>query len=210
MASIAVIALESVRNYLLELLSFLSISRVDASLMNARALRVRFSKSLANRRHRLSQAKVRSTTQRLGRTSKPCAVSERLTISTANSAHFMVTGLLLLAAALLMIFKRTADLREVRPIRLGPAAAVGAGAGFVSGLTGVGGGVFVVPVLVGLGWASARRAAAIAAIHSRKLGRRVAGSSRCRSEGRFRRASLFRRGNRGRGYRRGDWFPVDV
>ena len=35
--------------------------------MNARALRVRFSKSLANRRHRLSQAKVRSTTQRLGK-----------------------------------------------------------------------------------------------------------------------------------------------
>jgi hypothetical protein len=58
--------------------------------MNAGALRVRFSKSLANRRHRLdrlSQAKVRSTTQRLGRTSKPGAVSERLTISPANSGN---------------------------------------------------------------------------------------------------------------------------
>ena len=60
---------------------------MDASLMNARALRLRVSKSLANRRHRLSQAKVRSTTQRLGRTSKPCAVSERLTISTANPGN---------------------------------------------------------------------------------------------------------------------------
>jgi hypothetical protein len=48
----------------LELLSFLSINRLDASLLNARALRVRFSKSLASRRHRLSRAKVRSTTQR--------------------------------------------------------------------------------------------------------------------------------------------------
>ena len=55
-------------NYPFELLSFLSISRMEANLMNARALRLRFSKSLANRRHRLSQAKVRSTTQRLGRT----------------------------------------------------------------------------------------------------------------------------------------------
>ena len=37
-------------------------SLIDASLMNARALRVRFSKSLASRRQRFSQARVRSTT----------------------------------------------------------------------------------------------------------------------------------------------------
>ena len=79
-------------NYPFELLSFLSISRIEASLMNARALRVRFSKSLANRRHRLSQAKVRSTTQRLGRTSKPSAVSERLTISTANPGNSLASS----------------------------------------------------------------------------------------------------------------------
>src|SRR5271154_3665604 len=79
-------------NYPLELLSFLSISRMDASLMNARALRVRFSKSLANRRHRLSQANVRSTTQRLGRSLKPCAVSERLTISTVNSGNSLANA----------------------------------------------------------------------------------------------------------------------
>src|ERR1700722_3230631 len=79
-------------NYPFELLSFLSISRIEASLMNARALRVRFSKSLANRRHRLSQAKVRSTAQRLGRTSKPSAVSERLTISTADSGNSLANA----------------------------------------------------------------------------------------------------------------------
>ena len=39
------------------------------------------SKSLARRRFRLSHASVRSTTQRRGRTTKPLAVSERLTIS---------------------------------------------------------------------------------------------------------------------------------
>jgi hypothetical protein len=42
-------------NYPSELPGFLSISRMDARLINARALRVRFAKSLANRRHRLSQ-----------------------------------------------------------------------------------------------------------------------------------------------------------
>ena len=39
------------------------------------------SKSLARRRLRFSQASVRSTTQRRGRTSKPLAVSDRLMIS---------------------------------------------------------------------------------------------------------------------------------
>ena len=39
---------------------------MDASLMKASALRLRFSLSLASRRQRLSQAMVRSTTQRLG------------------------------------------------------------------------------------------------------------------------------------------------
>lgn len=39
------------------------------------------SKSLARRRFRLSQARVRSTTQRRGRTMKPFAASDRLTIS---------------------------------------------------------------------------------------------------------------------------------
>ena len=39
---------------------------MDASFKNARALRFRFSQSLARRRQRLSQAIVRSTIQRLG------------------------------------------------------------------------------------------------------------------------------------------------
>lgn len=48
---------------------------------HARALSREASKSLARRRLRLSQAKVRSTTQRRGRTTKPAAGSERFTIS---------------------------------------------------------------------------------------------------------------------------------
>jgi hypothetical protein len=73
--------------------------------------------------------------------------------------YFILTGVLLIAAGVLMAFRRTADHVEERPIRLGPAAAVGAGAGFVSGLTGVGGGVFLTPLLIAFGWTSPRRAA---------------------------------------------------
>ena len=55
---------------------------------------LRFSQSLASLRHRPSHAKVRSTTQRLGRISKPLAMSERLTISTARpgNAFFCCLG----------------------------------------------------------------------------------------------------------------------
>ncbi len=52
-----------------------------ATRIHACAEAIDFSQSLASRRHRLSQAKVLSTTHRLGRSSKPWAVSERLMIS---------------------------------------------------------------------------------------------------------------------------------
>src|SRR5713226_6699177 len=48
----------------------------------------RFSKSLARRRFRPNQEKVRSTTQRRGRTTKPFMSSLRLTISMRSSGTF--------------------------------------------------------------------------------------------------------------------------
>ena len=80
-------ALESVRRLYVGLQSFRSMSRMDASLMKASALRLRFSQSLASRRQRLSQAMVRSTTQRLGWTTKPFTRSDRLTISVSRSGR---------------------------------------------------------------------------------------------------------------------------
>lgn len=47
---------------------------------HASALAMDFSQSFASRRQRPSHAKVRSTTHCLGSTSKPVAVSDRLTI----------------------------------------------------------------------------------------------------------------------------------
>ena len=63
-------ALKSVRKHYLGLHSFRSMRRMEASLRKASALRLRHSQSLASLRHRPSQAKVRSTSQRLGRTTK--------------------------------------------------------------------------------------------------------------------------------------------
>ena len=62
--------LESVRKHHLGLHSFRSMRRIDASLRKVSALRLRHSQSLASLRHLPSQAKVRSTIQRLGKTTK--------------------------------------------------------------------------------------------------------------------------------------------
>src|SRR6516162_6666603 len=79
--SISRTPLESVRRLHQGLHSFRNMRRMEASLRKARALRLRFSQSLASRRQRFSQAIVRSTIQRLGKGTNPLARSERLTIS---------------------------------------------------------------------------------------------------------------------------------
>src|SRR5450432_1817248 len=73
--------LESVRGHYQGLHSFRNMRRMEASLRKARALRLRFSQSLASRRQRFNQAMVRSTIQRFGNGTNHLAQSERLTIS---------------------------------------------------------------------------------------------------------------------------------
>jgi uncharacterized protein len=79
-----------------------------------------------------------------------------------DAPYFVLTGLVLIAAAALTLGKRTADTLGARRPSPSQAAIAGAGAGFLSGLTGVGGGVFLTPLLIAAGWMSPRRAAQLA------------------------------------------------
>ena len=79
----------------------------------------------------------------------------------SGQIYFVLTGILLIAAAGVMLLRRGVDGIEAHLIDRFAASAVGAGAGLLSGLTGVGGGVFLTPALVALGWASPKRASAL-------------------------------------------------
>lgn len=78
-----------------------------------------------------------------------------------------VVGLVLLVSALRLVWtarRSTAErdrLADAAAPPLGGALPIGLGLGFLSGLTGVGGGIFLSPVLLFLGWAGARRTAAV-------------------------------------------------
>lgn len=73
------------------------------------------------------------------------------------------TAFLLLAAAALMIFRKGADRVEERHASIVALTLAGVIVGFLSGLTGVGGGVFLAPLLIALGWLSPKGAAALSA-----------------------------------------------
>lgn len=77
----------------------------------------------------------------------------------------VLVGLVLAAAALRLFI----DPREARPLQPAvtppwlPALVTGGGIGLLSGLTGVGGGIFLSPFLVLFGWAGARQTSGITA-----------------------------------------------
>ena len=64
------------------------------------------------------------------------------------------------------LWQRGKAREETRPVREVPVAlamAIGAGLGVLSGLTGVGGGIFLSPLLLLLGWAGTKQTSAVAA-----------------------------------------------
>ena len=83
----------------------------------------------------------------------------------ATIYKFLV-GIALVFAAFHLILRSKASLDEPGLATypgIGASLAVGGGLGFLSGLTGVGGGIFLSPVLIILHWAGLRRTAAVAA-----------------------------------------------
>ena len=88
-------------------------------------------------------------------------------INLPGHIYYPVIGVILLLAALQLFrsaLKGSED-RELPPHSppLLPALLTGAGLGFVSGLVGTGGGVFLAPVLLVMNWVEVRRVAAVSA-----------------------------------------------
>ena len=75
----------------------------------------------------------------------------------------LVGGLLWLAALRLFWQPSALVAREIRPVPAVVALPIGAGLGLLAGLTGTGGGIFLSPILILMGWADARRTSGIAA-----------------------------------------------
>lgn len=77
-------------------------------------------------------------------------------------AYKLILGLVLLFAAWRLAIKQSAHAPAVqRPIILPAALGLGSAIGLLSGLTGVGGGIFLSPLLLLLGWAEVRKTAAV-------------------------------------------------
>jgi uncharacterized protein len=75
----------------------------------------------------------------------------------------IVIGLVLLVSAARLFFRR-ADPPHAHPPALPMALCVGGGIGFLSGLTGTGGGIFLTPLILFFSWAHIRQAAATSAL----------------------------------------------
>jgi uncharacterized membrane protein YfcA len=86
-------------------------------------------------------------------------------ITLPGHAYKVLVGIVLIYAAWqLWRSARTGDeMREVRQPLVPVAMAVGAVLGFLSGLTGVGGGIFLSPLLLIAGWAGTKQTSAVAA-----------------------------------------------
>lgn len=86
-------------------------------------------------------------------------------ITLPGQAYKIVVGLVLVYAGwqLWRSFRAGEEMREVRAPAIPLAMAIGAAMGLLSGLTGVGGGIFLSPLLLMLGWAGTKQTAAVAA-----------------------------------------------
>lgn len=79
---------------------------------------------------------------------------------------FMVVGIVLQLMAGAVIFKTYWKFEDQKPgtVNIPVALFAGAGIGFLSGLIGVGGGIFLSPLILFLGWGTIRQIAAVSAL----------------------------------------------
>jgi len=86
-------------------------------------------------------------------------------VTLPGQAYKVLVGVVLLYAAwqLWLSGRSGTEMRAVREPPLGWAMAIGAVMGLLAGLTGVGGGIFLSPLLLMLGWAGTKQTSAVAA-----------------------------------------------
>lgn len=80
-------------------------------------------------------------------------------IKIEGSWYKPLVGLVLLFAAVRLLLGKLTDVESPAPPPVWVRVLVGAGIGFLAGLTGTGGGIFLTPLLLLLGWAKAKEAA---------------------------------------------------
>jgi uncharacterized protein len=96
--------------------------------------------------------------------SAPCAFLGGYMLIPAHTFKLIVGIVLLFSAVRLFWTNKAADLAALEPAPLSVALPVGAGIGFLSGLTSTGGGIFLTPLLLFFRWTSTKRAAATSAL----------------------------------------------
>jgi hypothetical protein len=86
-------------------------------------------------------------------------------ITLPGNAYKVLVGAVLLYAGWQLWWSARAgdEVRPARPLSVSVAMAIGAVLGVLSGLTGVGGGIFLSPILLLTGWAGTRQTSAVAA-----------------------------------------------
>lgn len=96
-------------------------------------------------------------------TSIPCAFIGGM-IKLPTNVYKIVLGLVLLFAAFRLAWKFASDDGEIREPRLWICLVIGAVIGLLSGLVGVGGGIFLTPVLLLIHWSETKTAAGNSAL----------------------------------------------
>ncbi|MCC6980110.1 MAG: sulfite exporter TauE/SafE family protein, partial [Candidatus Melainabacteria bacterium] len=87
-------------------------------------------------------------------------------ISLHKSYFLLLAAVLIVTAGKLLYdsFHKPPQDHETKPVNIPQALGIGAGLGFLSGMAGIGGGVFLSPVLLFLNWATVKQTSATAAI----------------------------------------------
>jgi uncharacterized membrane protein YfcA len=88
------------------------------------------------------------------------------TISISEKLYFLTLAGVLIYAAVRLVWKKktTSDDEECQAIRLGVALPLGAAIGLLSGVIGVGGGIFLSPIILLMRWGQVKETAAASAL----------------------------------------------